>query len=114
MTIEVWRIRLGREAERDFSAILRYTADNFGGRQAGLYKTLLIDALAALGDGPDIPGSAARDEIAPGLRTLHVSRRGRPGRHFILYRAGQGRVVEILRILHDAMDLARHVPGGTE
>jgi toxin ParE1/3/4 len=27
-----------------------------------------------------------------------------------MYRAATGRVIEILRILHDAMDLARHLP----
>ena len=65
--------------------------------------------VAALEAGPEIAGSAARDEIPPGLRSLHVGRLGRRGRHFILYRPAVGEVVEVLRILHDAMDLARHI-----
>jgi toxin ParE1/3/4 len=105
-----WRIRLGVEAERDFVRILQSTKDTFGERQVDVYRKTLLEAIAALEAGPDILGSIARDEIMPGLRTLHVARRSRRGRHFIMYRAATGRVIEILRILHDAMDLARHLP----
>jgi toxin ParE1/3/4 len=41
---------------------------------------------------------------------LHVARRGRRGRHFLLYRAAEGQIIEIGRILHDQMDLQRHFP----
>jgi len=60
--------------------------------------------------GPDVLGSRARDDISPGLRTLDVARRGRRGRHFLLYRATADLEIEILRILHDAMELRRHLP----
>jgi len=106
-----WTIRLGAEAERDFARILKDTKDTFGPQQADIYKQTLRDSLIALaGDGPNILGSTTRDEILPNLRTLHVARRGRRGRHFIMYRAGQGNVIEVIRILHDAMDMARHIP----
>ena len=110
MTKSHWRVRLGAEAEKDFVRIVKYTADTFGERQAAIYQTTLTDALAALHSGPDVPGSASRDEILPGLRTLHVARQGGRGRHFIMYRALGGEVIEVVRILHDAMDLARHIP----
>lgn len=110
MTEKRWRIRLGVEAEEDFARILKYTSETFGPRQADIYRDTLLDALAALGDGPDVLGSAARDEILPNLRTLHVARQGRRGRHFIMYRASGGHMIEVIRILHDAMELARHVP----
>ncbi len=113
MTNAQWRIRLGAEAEKDFVRILRYTADTFGDRQAAIYQTTLTEALAALNAGPDAPASAARDEILPGLRSLHVARQGRRGRHIILSRAAAGQVIEVVRILHDAMDLARHIPPET-
>ncbi|MEI2735139.1 MAG: type II toxin-antitoxin system RelE/ParE family toxin [Rhodoblastus sp.] len=109
-----WRIRLGREAEEDFARIVRYSHDAFGERQAAKYKTLLIEALVLLERGPHAPGSAARDEILPGLRSFHIARRGRPGRHFVLYRASEGQLIEVLRILHDAMELGRHIPRGGE
>lgn len=109
MTDQPWRIRLGSEAERDFAQILRYTLEKFGERQAGDYRALLIDALTSLTRGPQVPGSRARDEIRAGLRTLHIGRRGRPGRHFVMYRTSDAQTIDVLRILHDAMDIARHV-----
>lgn len=109
MTAHKWRIRLGRQAEADFAEILRYKRERFGAGQARAYKALLMGALASLENGPVAPGSANREEIMPGLRSLHVSRRGRSGRHFVLYRPTEGNVVEVLRILHDAMELSRHL-----
>jgi toxin ParE1/3/4 len=38
-----------------------------------------------------------------------VAREGRRGRHFVLFRAGPEQTIEVLRILHDAMDLSRHL-----
>ncbi len=110
MTETRWRIRIGNEAEKDFARILKYTKDTFGEGQLDVYRVTLIEALAALEAGADVLGSAARDEILPNLRTLHVARKGRRGRHFILYRAAQGNVIDVIRILHDQMDLARHIP----
>lgn len=111
-----WPVRLGDEAEADFARILKYTSDTYGPKQADVYKLTLTAALAALHDGPNIQGSVARDEIRPGLRTLHVARRGRRGRHFVMFRtatdpAGE-ELIEVVRILHDAMELARHIPPG--
>jgi len=101
-----WRVRLSEPAEQDFVAILDWTTQNFGRRQARVYRRTLIAALAALHDGPDLPGSVVRDEIQPGLRSLHVATKGRRGRHFVLYRTATGTTIDVLRILHDAMDLA--------
>ena len=110
MTRTHWRIRLGAEAEKDFAHILKHSKDNFGQRQFEIYQSTLLETLTLLENGPDVPGSAARDEIMNGLRTLHVARQGRRGRHFIMYRAANDQVIEVVRILHDAMDLARHIP----
>jgi toxin ParE1/3/4 len=110
MAARQWRVRLGAAAEVDFANILGWTTDNSGARQAAIYRDTLLQAIGELANGPDVPGSKARDEIMSGLRTLHVARHGRRGRHFILYRAVEGRIVEIGRILHDQMDLERHVP----
>ena len=44
--------------------------------------------------------------------TLHVARGGRKGRHFVLYRVntqGPTQVIDVLRLLHDSMDLSRHI-----
>jgi toxin ParE1/3/4 len=105
-----WRVRLSEPAERDFLAILDWTVEHFGWRQARVYRRTLIAAIAALHDGPDAPGNLARDDIQAGLRSLHVARQGRRGRHFILYRASSATTIEVIRILDDAMDFPRNLP----
>ena len=108
-----WRIRLTAAAEDDFRGILLWTLARFGEAQALVYAGTLSRALAALADGPTVLGARARDDIAKGLFTLHVAREGRKGRHLVLFRVGRDQgeeVIEVLRLLHDAMDLPRHVP----
>jgi toxin ParE1/3/4 len=110
---EAWRVNIGTAAATDFASILQWTAEQFGTGQARVYDGTLRAALNDLHDGPGIAGVRRRDEIGSDLATLHVARGGRRGRHFILFRVRAGEqppVVEVLRILHDAMDLARHVP----
>jgi len=109
MIEQEWRVRLGAVAELDFANIINWTAENFGARQARIYRDTLVLAIGELANGPDVAGSKARDEIMTGLRTLHVARHGRRGRHFLLYRTVKGRVIEIGRILHDRMDLQHHL-----
>lgn len=105
-----WNVRLGVVAEIDFANILKWTVENFGSRQASSYRDTLVQAIGALTDGPEVAGSKARDEIAKGLRTLHVARRGRRGSHFLMYRTMGEATIEIVRILHERMDLQRHLP----
>ena len=109
-----WRMRLSEAAETDLERIVRWTEERFGRRQADDYMALLAAAFDELAlDGPGCPGARHRDDVRPGLLTLHVGRRGRRGRHFILFRIAEPRpdpVIEVLRVLHDAMDLLRHVP----
>jgi toxin ParE1/3/4 len=109
-----WTVRLTATAEADFRNIIDWTLDQFGDKQARVYANLIAAALVALSDGPTTVGVKERPEIAKGLFTLHVARGNRRGRHFVLFRiAGKGRArtIEVLRLLHDAMDLERHVPG---
>lgn len=100
-------------AEADFQDILRWTAARFGAAQARAYAETLKSAFFDLGTGPDVSGAKKRDDIIKGLFTLHVARKGRKGRHFVMFRVASTRsdnVIEILRLLHDAMDLPRHLP----
>jgi toxin ParE1/3/4 len=109
-----WRVRLGAGAELDFANILRWTAENFGDDQARVYRDTLVQTIGELANGPDVTGAKARDDIMRGARTLHVARHGRRGRHLLLYRVIGDRIIEIARILHDSMDLRRHVPVSTD
>lgn len=108
MSGKPWTTILGGEAERDFVNILSWTTENFGVRQARAYAQLITAALDEIAEDPYSPRSRARgNDIGEGYRTLHVSR---PGRHLVLYRPRQEREVLVVRILHDSMEVSRHMP----
>ena len=97
--------------------MLRWTSAQFGEAQAHVYAETLFAALKDLAAGPSVAGRKKRDDITKGLSTLHVARNGRKGRHFVMFRIAHDQgsaVIDVLRILHDAMDLQRHLPQGDE
>ncbi|MBP2291548.1 type II toxin-antitoxin system RelE/ParE family toxin [Azospirillum rugosum] len=103
--------RLTRRAERDFADILTETVQRFGRIQFEAYRALLTTAIEAVAAMPQRPGSRPRDELARNVRTFHaalVGKRMSAARHVIVYRVGADGVVEILRLLHDSMDVRRH------
>jgi toxin ParE1/3/4 len=106
MIEQEWRVRLGAVAELDFANIFAWTTENFGASVTDLSGPARSGDRRAC-DGPDVAGSKARDTIMPGLRTFHIVRHGRRGRHFLLYRIGKAQVIEIGRILHEQLDLHR-------
>jgi toxin ParE1/3/4 len=112
-------VRLTGPAQRDVTAILNWSRKEFGGAAALRYKALIKQALRDIGDNPERPGSTERPEIMiAGARIHHLafsrSRISGPGvkapRHLLLYRRRDEHVIEVVRILHDARDLARHLP----
>ena len=109
---KVWKIRLGRQAELDYVEILSWTTKHFSKVQAQTYSETITQAIQALTDGPEILGSKRRDEIELGIRTLHVARLGRKGRHIVVFRVGRTQTIDVLRLLHESMDLPRHLPKG--
>jgi len=109
-----WTVRLADQAELDFIDITTWTAENFGASQADEYSETVMLAIEALTDGPEILGAKAREDIAPGICTLHVARQGRKGRHFVIFRKAEGRTIDVLRLLHDRMDLVRHISDGND
>ncbi len=105
----IWTLRLARRAEADFFEILPWSAANFGQRQARVYAETLSLAIRALAEGPEVSGVRCRDELGKDIRTLHVARQGRKGRHFVVFRVSGATTIDVLRLLHDSMDLERHV-----
>jgi toxin ParE1/3/4 len=108
---------LAAAAQADFENILLWTVEKFGARQARTYAHTLSIALRALTNGPVTSGATPRNDIGKGIYALHVARRGRKGRHFIVFRVGHdehGELIDVLRLLHEAMDLPRHVPADEE
>jgi toxin ParE1/3/4 len=90
-----------------------WTVKTFSEDQANNYAETIALAIESLEGGPDILGAKVREDIQPGIRTLHVARQGRAGRHFVVFRAA-GSGIDVLRLLHDSMDLPRHLPAAID
>lgn len=112
-----WTIRLAVAAEQDYRKILHWTVANFGKRQTRTYAKTLTNALHDLAHGPAIIGGERREDIGRGIHTLHVARKGRKGRHVVVFRVDFSRgenVIDVLRLLHDSMDLPRRLAAANE
>jgi toxin ParE1/3/4 len=114
------RIVLAPSAQNDIREALIWSQERFGQRAAERYGDLIKQALRDIVADPHRPGSAERKDIARGVRTYHLffSReraRGSWGiakkpRHFLVYRRRGEDIIDILRVLHEARDLERHLP----
>jgi toxin ParE1/3/4 len=114
----MFRYRLSEAAQADVLSILAWTHEQFGEAARLRYESLIVAALRDVAAHPDRPGSLARPELGAGVRSWHMrlSRdHGKPGvdvvrrpRHFLVYRPEPSLVV-VGRVLHDAMELARHL-----
>jgi toxin ParE1/3/4 len=105
-----WHIRLADQAEQDLLDVIRWTNENFGTRQAEQYAETIALGIEALHDGSEILGAKLRNDIAEGIHTLHVARQGRKGRHFVVFSVSEGHIINVLRLLHDSMDLTKYLP----
>lgn len=117
------RYRLSAAAQTDIARLLAYTQSEFGECIRERYQNLLVTALRDLSADPERIGSMPRPELGKDLRSYHLrhSRERaattgemiRKPRHLTLYRHMQPEVIEIVRVLHDAMELERHLPPDT-
>jgi toxin ParE1/3/4 len=105
--------RLTRAAAEDIAGILRHTLQRFGLRQHRAYERLLVRAAVMIAEQPFRPASRDRGDLLPGLRSFHLghaARRRGATAHLLLYRVDRSEPrVLILRVLHEAMDPARHL-----
>ncbi|HEX7450029.1 MAG TPA: type II toxin-antitoxin system RelE/ParE family toxin [Pirellulales bacterium] len=110
------------EAQRDIQNILAWTDEQYGGKACLRYEALLIQAVVDIADSPERPGTHDRREIAPTARVYHLRHsrtrvarmigRVKNPRHVLLFRLRKDGAVEIARVLHDSMDLEKHLPAG--
>lgn len=91
--------QLSRLAKEDLKEIGRYTEKNWGRKQRNVYLSALDDCFYRLADSPDL--GRACDEIRVGYRRFYQ------GKHVVFYRKVENRI-EIVRILHERMDVERH------
>lgn len=113
--------RLTEAAEADIVDVLAWSEETFGDAARRRYERLLITALRDVAAEPDRPGSTAHPELEPDIRSWHLRNsreRARTAegivrrpRHFLLYRPLRPGLIGIGRVLHDAMDIGRHLTG---
>ena len=102
---------LSTQAEDDLLDILQYTFDNFGERQYWIYRDLIKEAIDLITETPLHAASRSRNELATDARTYHISKPKFRASHFLLYRINQNELqVELGRILHESVDIDRHLP----
>jgi toxin ParE1/3/4 len=92
--------RLSPAAQRDLEDIFDHTAAEWGASQAFHYIDRIEAACVAVADAPLT--AAACDHIRPGYRRRTVQR------HVIYFRP-EPYGAAIIRILHDRMDVERHL-----
>ena len=118
------QVRFTDPARQDLLLILEWTEDQFGESARLRYEALIKQAIIDLGAASTLKGSMEREELGLGIRTYHltcsrdhvalaVCRVKRP-RHLIAYRHIGAELIELVRVLHDRMELKRSLfdPGG--
>jgi toxin ParE1/3/4 len=108
--------KLSQAAEDDFAQIMRTSLRDFGHPASIRYKNLMSEAIRQVAQNPARLGSRAFEQ---GVRLYHLRHAAkdasvdgevvRKPRHFIVYRMSEAGVLEIVRILYDAMDFEHHL-----
>jgi toxin ParE1/3/4 len=91
--------RLSAKALNDLKSIGRYTERHWGRDQRNKYLSILDACFHAIAERPWV--GIPCDFIKTGYQKYHV------GRHLVFYRQNTA-FIEIIRILHDGMDVERH------
>ncbi|HET6249440.1 MAG TPA: hypothetical protein VFE47_17240 [Tepidisphaeraceae bacterium] len=97
---------------RDMEDVLDQTREQFGKHKYEEYKLLMRLALSDITSDPFAHPAKHRPEIRSDARIFHLARRRKPASHFFLYRVLDYKYIEVGRLLHDSMDLAKHLPPG--
>jgi toxin ParE1/3/4 len=111
------RFRLSVPAQIDVAHILATSAERWGTDARRRYAFTLANAMQRIAADPLGPMTRERTDLLPGVRSFHIrlargtlagERVGRPV-HILYYRVIKPGLIEIVRVLHDHMDPARHL-----
>jgi toxin ParE1/3/4 len=86
-------------AENDLEEIWRYTFETWSIEQADRYVTDILSACKAISGNPKL---GRRIDVREGYLKYPV------GSHFVFYRM-RDHTIEVIRILHQRMDVQRHL-----
>ncbi|HEC42872.1 MAG TPA: type II toxin-antitoxin system RelE/ParE family toxin [Bacteroides sp.] len=93
--------RLTKKATEDLARIWNYTIDTWSENQADHYFKMLLNSCQDISDGRVI--GKQYDGIYSGLSGKKA------GKHIIFYRMINNDVAEIVRVLHERMDLSKRI-----
>jgi toxin ParE1/3/4 len=110
------RYRLTHAAQSDIIAILAWSHERFGAEARKRYEALIAAAIRDAAERSDGVGHTARPELGEGVFAWHLAQsrsRSQGGmvhrpRHFLICRR-DGDLLVVGRVLHDAMELRRHL-----
>lgn len=109
--------RLTQSAADDIRSILAWSHRQFGERAGQRYESLIVAAIRDAASAEGAMRRQARPELGQGVFSWHLAQSRdtssaglvRRPRHFLICRM-EAEVLVVGRVLHDAMDLPRHVP----
>jgi len=95
------KVRFTNKAVDDLTQIWNYTLHKWSEKQADLYYKMLVENCREIASNPDLGKSYSgiREDLS-GFKT---------GRHIIFYRQNEEKEIEIVRILHEQMDLKNRI-----
>jgi len=91
------KYKISKEALNDLERIWLYTIENWSVEQADRYFSLIFNEIEFLAKSPD-----SRKDFS------HIRKgyfRSRVKSHFIFYKKNKEEILEIIRILHQSMDI---------
>ncbi len=95
------KVILRQKAIYDLNYIWDYTFEKWSEKQADKYYTIIKLACKAIGENPDI--GKEYDGISKNLLGL------KSGKHIIFYQVLSDEIIEVIRILHEQMDLMNRI-----
>lgn len=113
------RTKIAPLARVDAAAIIHHSLERFGPAAARRYRRLIQQAYADVAQAPERPGSRPFPgglrlyPLRLAARRLPAEDRVRMPSHLIAYRFDE-ELVEIVRVLHEAMDLPRRLAEDVE
>ncbi|QJE72212.1 type II toxin-antitoxin system RelE/ParE family toxin [Aerophototrophica crusticola] len=113
------QVRFSLRALQNIADILDWSGDEFGLAARARYERLIRQAVDDLAENPERFGTKAAKGFEP-IRIFHLRHsrlsgsasadRVRSPRHLIAYRPVGPDIIEIVCVIHDAMDLKRYLP----
>lgn len=96
------KYHLSNKAVEDLSGIWEYTADTWSQHQADTYYSMLVSACNKIAGNPQLYG-INYEEVKKGLYGY------RANKHIIFYQTLENGDILVIRILHQRMDIRRHL-----